>query len=300
MPAPPPGRGPRPSRRPAGPAPSPAIPRPAPAAARRPEARTASLPGAATAAADALTALDRYEHWRESLEGRLGGEALPGPMLDGYLCGILLQPRPVPLALWWGAAVDPEDAAPARRSPPPTSDAPALEAMRRIAIERHEALDAAIEQRQWFDPWVLDGGDPAPEGAPGPGPGLEDDEDDDGSVDERLRAAVYPWVAGFAHAMACFDDLLELSDPAAAEPQALLCQFLDPDDLEDADALLDLIETLEPPADLDEAVEMLVRATLLLADLTRPRPADRAPARPARHTPERPRPAAAKPRRPRR
>jgi uncharacterized protein len=54
------------------------------------------------------------------------------------------------------------------------------------------------------------------------------------------------------------------------EPLALLYRHLDADDLEDADDLLEEIESLEPPADLTEAVEELVRATLLLADVSRP------------------------------
>jgi len=37
------------------------------------------------------------------------------------------------------------------------------------------------------------------------------------------------------------------------------------------------IESLEPPVDLSEAVEGLVRATLLLADLSRPVQAPRGP-----------------------
>jgi len=47
----------------------------------------------------------------------------------------------------------------------------------------------------------------------------------------------------------------------------LLYRHLDPGDLEDADTLLAEIEALEPPADLASAVEELVRATLLLADV---------------------------------
>jgi uncharacterized protein len=44
--------------------------------------------------------------------------------------------------------------------------------------------------------------------------------------------------------------------------------------------LLEEIESLEPPADLTEAVEGLVRATLLLADIGRPlSPAAAAPRR---------------------
>jgi uncharacterized protein len=45
---------------------------------------------------------------------------------------------------------------------------------------------------------------------------------------------------------------------------------LDPEDLEDADELLAEIEMLEPPQDVAEAVEGLVRSTLLIADVTRP------------------------------
>ena len=56
------------------------------------------------------------------------------------------------------------------------------------------------------------------------------------------------------------------------------------DDLEDADELIETIDSLEPPADLAEAVEGLVRATLLLADVGRP---VRKPAGPQRVHPAR-------------
>ena len=59
------------------------------------------------------------------------------------------------------------------------------------------------------------------------------------------------------------------------------------DDLEDADDLIEEIESLEPPADLSEAVEELVRATLLLADVSRP--VENEPARSARSSRPRPR-----------
>jgi uncharacterized protein len=49
-----------------------------------------------------------------------------------------------------------------------------------------------------------------------------------------------------------------------------------------------VIDTLEPPEDLDEAVQNTVRALMLMADVTRPRAATpRAPAR--RPPPRRPR-----------
>ena len=65
---------------------------------------------------------------------------------------------------------------------------------------------------------------------------------------------------------------MALDAPELLEPLALVYRHLDPDDLEDADDLLAEIESLEPPADLTAAVEELVRAMLLLADVSRPRP----------------------------
>ena len=85
------------------------------------------------------------------------------------------------------------------------------------------------------------------------------------------QEAVYPWVAGFATAMELFPALLHGEDAAAVTaPLALLYRHLDPDDLEDAGPLLEEMESLEPPDDLTQAVEELVRATLLLADVGRP------------------------------
>jgi uncharacterized protein len=54
---------------------------------------------------------------------------------------------------------------------------------------------------------------------------------------------------------------------------ALLYMHFDADDLDEGDALRSLIETLEPPEDLAEAVQDLVRSVMLIADVSRPRPA---------------------------
>ena len=86
---------------------------------------------------------------------------------------------------------------------------------------------------------------------------------------------VLPWVAGFATALDLFPALMAVDDPELVEPLALLYLHFDPADLADADALLAVIETLEPPADLAEAVQDIVRALMLIADVTRPRPAPR-------------------------
>lgn len=173
-------------------------------------------------------------------------DALPAPlsplsldMLDGYLVGVLLQPRAVPEAQWWPFVLDEEG-----RSPPARL---ALDELRTRVLRRRDQLNAAIHQRQWFDPWVFE---------------LDD-------ADDPLEA-ILPWVAGFSLAMAEFPALMDMDSPELLEPLAVLYRALDPEDLEDADDLLEAIEELEPPADLDEAVESLVTSTLLLADVSRP------------------------------
>lgn len=180
-----------------------------------------------------------------TLQGLL--DAVPAPlepldvsMLDGFLCGVLLQPRRVPEPQWLAHVTDADG-----RALPASVDSTRLHALVR---RRHAELDAAIESRQWFDPWVFE---------------LDDDE-------ATPSEAVYGWVAGFATAMEFFPKLMALDAPRLREPLALLYRHLDADDLEDADDLLEEIESLEPPADLGEAVEELVRATLLLADVSRP------------------------------
>jgi uncharacterized protein len=174
-------------------------------------------------------------------------DTVPAPLeppdpsaLDGYLCGVLLQPRPVPTQRWLPFVADVEG----RPAPPGVG----LEGLHAAAQRRHAELERAIASRQWFDPWIAELGD-----------------------DEPVSAAVLPWVAGFAAAMDRFPGLTERDDPALIEPLAMLYLHFDPADLEDADALLEVIEALAPPADLSEAAEDLVRAVLLMADVTRPR-----------------------------
>lgn len=183
-------------------------------------------------------------------------EPLDTSMLDGFLCGVLLQPQAVPPERWLRHVTDADG-----RPLPNGFDAAPLHALVR---RRHAELASAIERRQWFDPWIFELEAPADGGA-------GDDVLDAPAA--AAREAVYPWVAGFATAMELFPGLMRGASTAVLEPLALLYRHLDPEDLEDADELLALIETLEPPADLAEAVEELVRATLLLADQSRPRPA---------------------------
>ena len=182
----------------------------------------------------------------DQLQQRL--DAVPAPLepldimaLDGFLCGVLLQPTRVPPIDWQRWVTDLEG-----RPLPEGHDA---EPLLHLVQRRHAEIDAAIARRDWFDPWVYQ-------------------LDEDASPAET----VLPWVAGFAAAMDAFPALMNLDHPELVEPLALLYMHFDPDDLEDADALKAVIETLEPPADLAEAVQDLVRSLMLIADVSRPRP----------------------------
>jgi uncharacterized protein len=182
---------------------------------------------------------------RDELQGLL--DAVPAPLepfdvssLDGFLCGVLLQPELVPRERWLVRVTDPDGRALARGF-----DASRLHA---LTLRRHAELADAIARRRWFDPWVFELDDPA----------------------AKPGDAVFPWVAGIAAAFELFPGLMRLPPESIVEPLALIYRHLDPGDLEDADALLAEIDTLEPVADLADAVEGLVRATLLLADVTQP------------------------------
>ncbi|MES2888181.1 MAG: YecA family protein [Pseudomonadota bacterium] len=210
---------------------------------------------------------------RDALQDGL--EQLPTPLepldvsaLDGFLCGVLLQPQALPESRWLPHVFDVEG-----RALPAGLD---VSALRTLVLRRHRELMQAVAARQWFDPWVFE---------------LDDDDDE--------VEAVYPWVAGFATALTLFPALSDLAAgpqaPALVEPLALVYRHLDPDDLEDAEELLAEIDTLEPPANLSDAVEGLVRATLLMADVIQPQPQPK-PAGGARPAPGRPRPSSKGPR----
>jgi len=187
---------------------------------------------------------------REQLEALL--DALPPPLepldlcaLDGYLAAVLLQPTPLPPARWLAHVHDLEG------RPVPTGTS--LAALHALVKRRHAELAQAIAARRWFDPWVFELEPAAGGQAPDP------------------SEVVLPWVAGFAAAMDLFPAAMRQAEGGnAQEALALLYRHFDPDDLEDADELQALIDTLEPPHSVAEAVEDLVRGTLLLADVTRP------------------------------
>jgi uncharacterized protein len=187
---------------------------------------------------------------RDQLEGLL--DALPAPLappdiiaLDGFLVGVLLQPKPVAEADWlpWVHDFD------GGRPPPQGVDLRPLQALVR---RRHAELERTIAARRWFDPWVFE-----------LEPAAGEDEASPSDV-------VLPWIAGFAAALQRFPSLLASAGADAHEPLATLYAHFDPADLEEVGDLADEIALQEPPETVAEAVEDLVRCTLLLADAVMP------------------------------
>lgn len=211
--------------------------------------RSPGRPAAPSPAAPLTRPLSDSE--RDRLEGLL--DALPPPLepldlsaLDGFLVAVLLQPQSVPRQRWLRHVHDLDGR--------PVPAGLQLDALHTLVERRHADLDRAIRERQWFDPWVFDLEAPAGGGA------------------VRPADVVLPWIAGFAAALAIFPALLQQDGPELREPLAVLYAYFDADDLEDADDLRPLIDAIEPPDSVAEAVEDLVRCTLLLADVSRPRP----------------------------
>jgi uncharacterized protein len=220
----------------------------------------------ATAPSSQLLAHPLSDAERDRLEALL--DALPPPLapldlcaLDGFLVGVLLQPFPIAPARWQRYVADAEG----RPLPQDLN----LDELYGLVRRRHAELDRAIAARQWFDPWVFD---------------LEADEQGNPALPTEV---VLPWVAGFSAALEDFPALLQLDDAALREPLAVLYANFDPDDLDDAGDLRELIDQIAPPESVAEAVEDLVRCTLLLADVSRPRASTAAH---VTHTPSRSKP----------
>ncbi len=178
-------------------------------------------------------------------------------MLDGFLCGVLVQPVLLETATWLPHVFD-FDGTPL----PDDVDAAWLERTTALILRRHAALTRAIAEDGWFDPLVLEADEdqpapPAAEGEPDLLAGLH-----------PVSHSLMPWVAGFQHATQCFPDLSELSDDAVLSALARLYRHL-PAETDDEREVVATLDREHPLTTLDAAIEDLVIAVADLSDLTR-------------------------------
>jgi uncharacterized protein len=178
-------------------------------------------------------------------------------MLDGYLCGVLAQPRVVPRDEWLSPVFDVE------ARPLPDDIDPAWLARCSELIERRMAsLNHEITDVGWFDPVLYD----PPSDEP-----VAEDEAPDGA---DLLAGVAPhsrtlvgWVAGFGYATECFPGFETVSDDAVNDTLDRIFRHLPPENDDDRE-LLQALDREFPLKTVDDAVEDLVLSVVELWELT--------------------------------
>ncbi|HET9822072.1 MAG TPA: UPF0149 family protein [Burkholderiaceae bacterium] len=175
-------------------------------------------------------------------------EALDVLMLDGFLVGVLVQPRLVAESEWLPRVFDLEG-----RALPEGVDAAWLARSRALIERRRAALNVALSEDGWFDPLVAD-----IERLP---PRSEYESQSD------VSRALMPWAAGFHWAQECFADLVDLGDDAVDAALARLYRHL-PAETDEERAVVATLEREHPLADLDAGIEDLVNACVELWDLT--------------------------------
>jgi len=139
-------------------------------------------------------------------------------MLDGYLCGVLVQPVLLQPDAWLPHIFDFEG-----QPLPDDVDSDWMERIKSLIMRRHAALNHAMVEDGWFDPLVLEFDEdhppePPADGEPDPMAGLH-----------PVSQSLMPWVAGFQHATICFPDLIEMPDDAVMSALARIFRHLPAD-----------------------------------------------------------------------
>ncbi|MBC8057107.1 MAG: UPF0149 family protein [Rhizobiales bacterium] len=208
-------------------------------------------------------------------------EPLDVVMLDGYLCGVIVQPVLLAPATWLAHIFDFDG-----RPLPDEANPEWLARTTALIMRRHAALNRAIVEDGWFEPLVLEFDDehphePVPEGevdhmASSDGPVTRSASSPEessvasgrpGSDLSPVSQSLMPWVAGFHHAAETFPDLAEMPDDAVMAALARLYRHLPVEDDEQRE-LVALLDREHPLATLDDAMEELVVTIADLQDLT--------------------------------
>jgi len=186
-------------------------------------------------------------------------EPLDAVMLDGYLCGVLVQPVLLEPATWLAHVFDFDG-----RPLPDDVDASWKERTTGLIVRRHVALNRAMLDDGWFDPLVLEFDDEHPREP------LAEGQVDAMAGLSPVSQSLMPWVAGFQHATLCFPDLMEMPDDAVMAALARLFRHL-PAETDEEREIVATLDREHPLATLDDAMEELVVTVADLADLTRER-----------------------------
>lgn len=183
-------------------------------------------------------------------------EPLDAVMLDGYLCGVLVQPVLLEPATWLAHVFDFDG-----RPLPDDVNADWRQRTTALVMRRHAHLNQALLDDGWFDPLVLEFDDEQPP------PPLAEGEVDAMAGLSSVSQSLMPWVAGFQHATISFPDLMELPDDAVMAAVARLFRHL-PAETDEEREVVATLDREHPLATLDDAMEELVVTVADLCDLT--------------------------------
>jgi len=188
-------------------------------------------------------------------------------MLDGFLCGVLVQPVPIEPDAWLPYVFD-------ARGRLLASEVAGAWHERAVALtlRRYQALNRSLLEDGAFDPLIAD---------------LDEDEDDATGAGAEAEAAgatapppdalagipaaslpLVEWVAGFHFAAGLFPALEELDDDAVNLALARIYRHLPPESDEQRELQAALDADL-PLASADDAIDDLIAAVADVADFTR-------------------------------
>ncbi len=174
-------------------------------------------------------------------------EPLDAVMLDGFLCGVIVQPRLVAADEWLPFVFDAGGHRWGEAEPGPEQ-----QRARVLILRRHSALNRSIAEFGGFDPFVLE---PLPAEA---------------NATEGVDAIHDPlshWVLGFDQALQLRPELFELLDPEVDSALAKVLRFLPEDASKKTD---EPAAGAAPIASLDAAIFEVVAAVADLYDITAP------------------------------
>ena len=170
-------------------------------------------------------------------------EPLDAVMLDGFLCGVLVQPQLVDVDEWlpyvfdagghrWGVA----------------EPGPEQRRARALVLRRHAAINRSLAERGDFDPLLLE-------------PSQDNVDEQQRAAADPIGAMLSPWVAGFEQAVQLLPALVELDDSQVRAALARILAFAPADD-ETTKA------KAKPGATLEQAIEVIVAGVAELYELT--------------------------------
>jgi uncharacterized protein len=189
-------------------------------------------------------------------------------VLDGYLCGVLVQPVQIASDAWLRYVFD----ADGRLLADEVAGAWHERAVALI-LRRYQALNRALTEDGSFDPLIADldaDQDTEADGEPPLPDAAADAAPHDAGLDAVAPASrpLVDWVAGFHFAAGLFPALEELGDDAVALALARIYRHLPAEGAEQRELQAALDADL-PLASVEEAVDDLVAAVADIADLTR-------------------------------